>query len=103
MGLAHLVTFLPGIVLGLVIAIPVFLAGLAYAHRNTMGFISLSMAGLAAFGLVAIALAQDLANDAAGWTLFARIVLPLVGLPIAGFVAAGVVNGLNHRLTDRSL
>lgn len=97
MGLAHLVAYLPGVFLGMTLAIPVFLAGLNYAHRNAVGFISLSMAGLAAFGLIAIALAPYLAIDEAGWTMFARTAYPLIGLPMAGFVAAGIVDGFNHR------
>lgn len=98
MGLAHLVAYLPGVLLGFALAIPVFLAGLAYAHRSTVGFISLSMAGLAAFGLIAIALAPYLATGEMEWATFARTVYPLIGLPMAGFVAAGIVDGLKHRL-----
>jgi hypothetical protein len=98
MGLAHLVTYLPGVILGLALAVPVFLAGLAYAHRNAVGFISLSMAGLAAVGLIAIALAPYLAIDETGWAMFARTAYPLIGLPMAGFVTAGIVDGLNHRI-----
>lgn len=95
MGLAHLVALLPGVIIGLVVAIPAFLAGLNFAHRSLVGFISLALAVIAVFGLMVIALSPYLATGQA--TPVVLSAYPLLGLPVVGFIVAGVIDGMHHR------
>lgn len=95
MGLAHLVALLPGVIIGLIVAIPAFLAGLNFAHKSLIGFISLSLAIIAIFGLTAIALAPYL--QAGHATPIILSAYPLLGIPVIGFIIAGIIDGMSHR------
>ncbi len=95
MGLAHLVALLRGIIIGLIVAIPAFLAGLSFAHKSLIGFISLSLAVIAIFGLTAIALTPYISMGHA--TPVVLSAYPLLGLPVIGFIIAGLVDGMNRR------